>query len=117
MNKENIILKSEGKQLYSYIYVADAVRALLFLLNKGKCGEAYNVTGENSDITLADLSQLIARNAGCKVVFDLPDETESEGYSKATKALLDITKIKKLGWSSQYSIEEGIKRTLVMKGM
>lgn len=117
LNKENIVLKSEGKQFYSYAYVADVVSALLFLLQKGQCGEAYNVTGENSDITLADLSQLIAKNSGCKVVFDLPDAIEREGYSKATKALLDITKIKKLGWNSQYSIEEGIKRTLAMKGM
>lgn len=117
LNKENIVLKSEGKQFYSYVYVADVVSALLFLLHKGQCGEAYNVTGENSDITLADLSQLIAKNAGCKVVFDLPDATEREGYSKATKALLDISKIKKLGWKSQYSIEEGIQRTLEMKGM
>lgn len=117
LNKEDIVLKSEGKQFYSYVYVADVVSALFFLLHKGQCGEAYNVTGENSDITLADLSQLIAENASCKVVFDLPDATEIEGYSKATKALLDITKIKKLGWKSQYSIEEGIKRTLAMKEM
>lgn len=117
LNKENIVLKSEGKQFYSYVYVADVLSALFFLLHKGQCGEAYNITGENSDITLADLSQLIAENAGCKVVFDLPDATEREGYSKATKALLDISKIKKLGWKSQYPIEEGIKRTLAMKGM
>lgn len=117
LNREDIVLKSEGKQFYSYVYVADVVSALLFLLSKGECGEAYNITGEASDITLADLSKLIADNVGCKVVFDLPNETERAGYSKATKALLDISKIKSLGWKSCYSIEDGIKKTLLLKGM
>ncbi len=30
VNSRDIVLKSEGKQLYSYTYVADAVSALLF---------------------------------------------------------------------------------------
>lgn len=116
-NGEDIVLKSKGEQYYSYVYVADVVSALFFLLQSGERGEAYNVTGDKSNITLADLAGLIARISEKKVIFELPDEMEKAGYSKATKALLDITKIKKLGWKSQYSIEEGIKRTLAMKGM
>ena len=112
---EDIVLKSKGEQYYSYVYVADVVSALFFLLQSGERGEAYNVTGDKSNITLADLAGLIARISEKKVIFELPDEMEKAGYSKATKALLDITKIKKLGWKSQFSIEEGIKRTLAMK--
>lgn len=114
---EHIVLKSEGKQYYSYIYVDDAVSALLYLLANGKCGEAYNVSGDASDITLADLAGLIAECSGTKVVFELPDEVEKVGYSTATKAVLDTTKIKSLGWKSCYSIEDGIKKTLFLKGM
>ena len=115
-NKEDIILKSKGNQYYSYIYVADVVSALLFLLQNGECGEAYNVSGGQSDITLANLAGMIAEMCGRKVLFEIPDETEKAGYSKATKALLDCTKLQNLGWKSQYSIEEGIGRTLQMKG-
>lgn len=117
INGEDIVLKSKGDQYYSYAYVADVVSALLFLLENGECGEAYNVSGKQSDITLADLAGLIARISGKKVIFEIPDETEKEGYSKATKALMDCTKLQNIGWKSQYSIEEGIKRTLQMKGM
>ena len=53
---EDIVLKSEGNQLYSYTYVVDAAVAALYLLLYGKSGEAYNVADENSEITLKDLA-------------------------------------------------------------
>lgn len=115
-NGEDIVLKSKGDQYYSYVYAADVVSALFFLLGSGECGEAYNVTGEESDITLAELAELIAGMSGKQVIFRIPDETEKAGYSKATKALLDISKIQEMGWKSQYPIKEGIRRTLEMKG-
>lgn len=117
VNKEDIVLKSKGTQLYSYIYAADVVSAILFLMEHGETGEAYNLAGVESDVTLADLANYIAQTAGTKVIFNIPDEIESAGYSKATKALMDTTKIKKLGWHSQYSIKDGIRRTLAMHEM
>ena len=115
-NDENIVLKSEGTQYYSYVYVADVADALLFLLTKGKRGNAYNVTGKDSDIKLKDLAKKIADEVGKKVVFDLSEQTEREGYSKATVAVLDGGKLDELGWTAKYSIDEGIGRTLtVMK--
>ena len=44
LNNEDIVLKSEGNQLYSYLYVSDVVSAMLFLINYGKSGEAYNIS-------------------------------------------------------------------------
>ena len=105
---EDIVLKSAGTQYYSYTYVADAVAGLLTILLCGNSGEAYNIADEQSDIMLKDLAALIAGYAGRKVVFDLPNEVEAEGYSKATKARLDSTKLKALGWSPKYNIREGI---------
>lgn len=110
--KENIVLKSDGHQYYSYTYVADAVAGLLFVLLKGKQNEAYNIADIKSDITLKELAECVARNAGTKVVFEIPNEVEKAGFSKATKARLDGSKIKGLGWSMQYDVETGIKRTL-----
>ena len=112
INKENIVLKSAGTQNYSYTYVADAVYGLLTIILNGENGEAYNIADEESNITLKDLAQLIADYAGTNVVFDTPDAVEAAGYSKATKALLDGTKLKKLGWHSFYNIEKGIPRTI-----
>ena len=112
LNGEDIVLKSEGKQFYSYTYVADAVSGLLTVLDKGKTGEAYNIADERSNITLKDLAALIAGACGRKVVFDLPDAVEAAGFSKATKALLDSTKLKGLGWEAHFDIASGIQRTM-----
>lgn len=109
---ENIILKSSGTQYYSYTYVADAVAGLLTVVLKGKCGEAYNIADVASDIMLKDLAAIIANIAGRKVVFELPDELESLGYSKATKARLDSYKLHCLGWKAYYTMEEGLQRTM-----
>lgn len=109
---ENIVLKSKGTQYYSYTYVADAVCGLLYVLLAGEKGEAYNIADETSDIMLKDLAGIIADEVGRKVVYDIPDAIESIGYSKATKARLDGTKLQNLGWKPMYSIRSGIKRTI-----
>lgn len=109
---EDIVLKSAGTQFYSYTYVTDAVSGLLTVLLCGECGEAYNIADDASDIMLKDLASLIAKTAGRKVVFELPDSKESAGYSKATKARLESTKLQQLGWHAHYNIEEGIQRTV-----
>lgn len=116
--KEDIVLKSEGTQYYSYTYVTDAVAGLLTVLLKGECGEAYNIADIKSDIMLKDLAAIIAEIAGKKVVFELPDEVEAAGYSKATKARLDGTKLQALGWKAKYDIKSGMERTIrILKSM
>lgn len=109
---EDIVLKSEGTQLFSYTYVADAVSAVLYCLLLGECGVAYNIADSASDIRLRDLAAIIANAAGRKVVFDLPDETERAGYSTATKAIMESEKIRALGWKAMYTMQTGLERTL-----
>jgi len=112
LNKENIVLKSAGTQYYSYTYAADAVTGLLTVLTKGESGEAYNVADQSCDIQLRDLAKMIANLSGTEVIFDLPNETEAAGFSKATKARLDGSKLKALGWGISYDLKAGIERTL-----
>ncbi len=109
---EDIVLKSTGTQYYSYTYVADTVSGLLYVLLKGENGEAYNIADRHSDIMLKDLAAIIAEISGKKVVFEIPDVVEAAGYSTATKARLDGSKLKSLGWSAKYSIDKGLERTL-----
>ena len=111
-NGENIVLKSEGTQFYSYTYVSDVIMGILYVLLNGQNGEAYNICGEDYDITLRELATLIANYCGTKVVFEIPNATEKEGFSKATKARLDYSKILKLGFKTQYNIETAIKKTI-----
>lgn len=109
---EDIVLKSAGTQYYSYTYVSDAVAGLLTVLLCGKDGEAYNIADEASDIMLKDLAAIIAETVGKQVIFELPDETENAGFSKATKARLDSTKLQKLGWKAKHDIKSGVSRTI-----
>ncbi|MCC8088846.1 MAG: NAD-dependent epimerase/dehydratase family protein [Rikenellaceae bacterium] len=114
---EDIVLKSKGTQYYSYTYVADAASGFFYCLLNGKNGEAYNIADESCDISLKDLAIIIANYTSTKVVFEIPDEIESAGYSTATRAVLDNRKIRELGWRAEYRIRDGIERTIsIVKG-
>lgn len=112
LHHEDIILKSQGTQYYSYTYVVDAISGLLTVLLSGSSGEAYNIADEGSDIHLRDLAKTIAEFAGQKVIFDLPDAVEAAGYSKASKARLNSKKLQALGWHARFDIQEGIEHTM-----
>ena len=113
INGENIVLKSEGNQYYSYMYSADAASAIIFLLLNGISGQAYNIADEKSNITLKELAKIIADISNTKVIFELPDEKERNGYSKAQRAILNPKKIQELGWKCHFNIQSGIERTIV----
>ncbi|MDE6363167.1 MAG: NAD-dependent epimerase/dehydratase family protein [Lachnospiraceae bacterium] len=109
---EDIVLKSEGNQLYSYTYAVDAATAALCLLLRGESGSAVNIADSASVIRLKDLASLLANEAGTKVVFELPDSAEKAGYSTATKAVLDSSRIEQLGWRALTPIKQGVQKTV-----
>ena len=112
LDGQDIVLKSEGRQLFSYLHVADAVSGILTVMLKGAKGAAYNIADEKSDITLRDLAGLIAAECGRKVVFDIPNATESAGFSPAMLARLENAKLSALGWRAHYDIASGIRETI-----
>lgn len=112
VNNEDIILKSEGNQYFSYAYVGDVVYALLFLLVKGKNGEAYNIAAEEYDLHLKDLAQALAKLNQKEVIFDLPDEEERKGFSTASQALLTPDKIHAIGWQPLFQLDEALGNTV-----
>ena len=115
---EDIVLKSAGTQYYSYTYMADAVSGLLWAMLSGVNGEAYNIADVHSDIMLKDLAAIIAEINCKKVVFEIPNEVEATGYSKATKARLNGSKLQNLGWKPRYDIKAGMERTIeIMKSI
>ena len=109
---KDIVLKSDGKQEYSFLYMLDAAVGILFVMLNGENGEAYNLADESCDGQLREIAQTCADIGNSKVIFELPDEVEKAGYSTATKAKLDGTKIKKMGWKPLYSLTEGIEETI-----
>lgn len=112
VNGEDIILKSEGKQYFSYTYVTDTVCAMLYILLHGENGVAYNISNEDCDVHLKDFAQICAEYNDRSVVFDLPSETERKGFSIATQAILDNSRLKAIGWEGHYDIRNAINRTV-----
>ena len=109
---EDIILKSKGEQFFSYTYLADVVRAMLFILLHGKFGIAYNVSNKECNVKLKDFAGACARWAGKEVVFDLPTEVEQKGYSVAMHAILDNGRLLTIGCQPLYPFNDAIMRTL-----
>ena len=48
LNNEDIVLKSKGDQIYSYVYVADAVAGMLKAVNYGATKNAYNISNDKT---------------------------------------------------------------------
>lgn len=111
---EDIILKSKGEQFFSYTYVADVVRSMLYILLHGESGKAYNVANKDCNVKLKDFASACARWAGKGVVFDLPSEVEQKGYSVAMHAILDNARLFSIGCLSHYPFDEAISRTLII---
>ncbi|MBO7051962.1 MAG: NAD-dependent epimerase/dehydratase family protein [Prevotella sp.] len=109
---EDIVLKSNGMQFFSYTYVADAVIGLLTVLLKGEVGVAYNVSSEKTNVHLRDFARLCAEYNGKSVVYDIPDITEQAGYSIATQAILSNERIRQIGFIPLYDMEDAVKRTI-----
>lgn len=112
VRNENIVLKSQGLQKFSYCYVGDVVQGLLYCLLKGECGEAYNIADIKTFMLLKDITQYIASLNEKRVVFDLPDASEQKGFSKVTVGVMDSSKLQGLGWKPFDDLESGIKKTI-----
>lgn len=109
---EDIVMKSNGEQLYSYTYSADAAAAMLHIMLNGEDGEAYNVCSRKTNVRLRDFAEACAEICGRRVVFDIPSEAEAAGYSKATVAIMDGSKLEARGFAPRYEMRDAIDRTI-----
>lgn len=109
---ESIILKSEGKQTFSYLYVYDAVSALLTISSMGEMGNVYNVADNDQCISLRNLAAILADVSNTSVKMELPDLVESKGSSTFQNVKLDATKLYGLGWKCMVEMEDGLRHTV-----
>lgn len=112
VKNEDIVLKSEGKQYYSYLHVIDAVSAIFLILLKGETGEAYNVSSALSNVSLWELAEKLAFLGRVNIKREKPEKIEEQGYSKAVRAVLNNDKLKRLGWEEIFDIDSGLKMTV-----
>lgn len=112
LNGDDIVMKSTGCQFRSWCYVTDCVSALLYVLLKGKSREAYNVADTSSNISIRQLAEMIAKITDKQVIFDLPTETERQGYNVVSKSVFSTQKLEGLGWNVQGKMEEKVAGTI-----
>ncbi len=100
---EDIVLHTTGELSRCYCYTTDAIEAILYILLKGKDGEAYNVANEESYISIIDMAHFLCKNfnPSIKPVIELK---EGMGYSPMTKLRLSCEKIRQLGWKPQHDL-------------
>jgi len=114
LEQKDIVLHTKGLSEGNYAYTIDTVRALLIILTKGKSKEAYNICNESAHTSIADMAQFVAdklSNGTIKVTFDIPKEN-TYGYAADTKMKLSSQKLRELGWSPEYSLEDAYTRMM-----
>ena len=109
---ENLILKSDGKQIRSYCYSLDCASAILSVLTSGIDGEAYNISNKDSIINIRDMAEYLAEAGGVELLFDFPSKTESAAFNPMDNSSLDSTKLESLGWKGIFSAKEGLEHTV-----
>jgi GDP-L-fucose synthase len=101
-----VTLWGSGSPRREFLHVDDMADACLFLMRHYEDSEIINV-GTGLDLTIRELAGIVAGIVGFTggILWDrvTPDGTP--------KKLLDIGKIKAMGWSPKIGLEEGIKST------
>lgn len=99
----DIILKTAGKSIGNSVAIEEAVDAILFLLENGENGQAYNVVNEKNTMSIRDMAELVARELSggkSKVVIDIEDASKT-GYAMDTGLYMSGEKLRQLGWEAK----------------
>ena len=104
--KDKVEIWGTGTPKREFLYVDDLADACLFLMNSYNDSEIVNI-GTGQDVTIAELAVGIKNIVGFEgdIYFntEMPDGTP--------RKLLDVSKLKDLGWEYKISLKEGIEKT------
>jgi dTDP-glucose 4,6-dehydratase len=94
-----------------YIHARNIAAAVMFLIQNGRLGESYNLTGER-EISNLEMAQIIADAIGKPLDYELVDFHSSRpGHD--LRYGLDGSKMAKMGWKMPVGFDESIKRTIL----
>jgi UDP-glucuronate decarboxylase len=110
--KENneINLRDRGDAKRSFCYITDGVRGVLKIMFNGKSGEAYNIGNDLENPSIQDVAYKISEILGntAKVNPNM-NYIDKQTYGLSTR-LLDISKLRSLGFEPRVNLEEGLLR-------
>src|SRR3989344_2878251 len=107
-NLKEVVLWGTGSPRREFLHVDDLANACVFLMNNYDDGEIINI-GVGEDLSILELANMVKKIVDYEgnIIWD---SSKPDG---APRKLLDISKIKLLGWSPKVSLADGIKKTYV----
>lgn len=106
INNKDVTLWGTGEVFREFLFVDDLAHAVLLTAKNNINDFLFNV-GSEEELTIKELSNIIKRIVGFegKVIWD------SSKPNGTPRKIMNSSKIKKLGWKPQISLELGIKKT------
>jgi GDP-L-fucose synthase len=108
-NKAFVELWGTGSPKREFLFVDDLADAVVFLMEKydyKDIGEIINI-GIGKDVTIKELAEMIRSTVG----FEGELRWDTDKPDGTPRKLLDVSRLKSLGWEPRYSLEEGIRKT------
>jgi GDP-L-fucose synthase len=99
-----VIVWGTGKALREFMHVDDLADACLFLMNNYSEQEFVNI-GTGQELTIHELALMIKDIVGFKGEIAY-DKSKPDG---TPRKLLDVNKIKTMGWKYSIDLKEGLK--------
>jgi GDP-L-fucose synthase len=112
-NEKRVEIWGTGKPKREFLYVEDLADACVFLMNNLDANILYNKgishinIGSGEEISIKGLAKTIQNIIG----FDGELEFNTKFPDGMARKLLDVSRIKKLGWSSKTNLEVGLEKT------
>lgn len=112
LNKKNIIIKSNGKQIRSFCYIKDTIIGLFVIWTKGLAGQAYNLGNSKETYSINSLAKLLSKKFSIKILKKIRNKTDSYMASPFNIMKPCIKKINKLGFKPTVNAKNGFERTI-----
>ena len=110
LTDQKVKVYGDGLNVRDWLHVLDHCRAIEAIIQKGKIGETYVIGGLTKDINNLELTKTVLDLMG-KGEDQIEFVTDRPGHDR--RYAVNWEKIKnELGWTPQYSFEEGIKATV-----
>ncbi len=109
IEKRNIILHTAGETRRSYLYIRDAIEAIITVLMDGKPGEAYNAANEATYCSILEMANIVAAECSegdVSVIIDDQGSGAQFGYAPTLRMNLDTSKLQGLGWHAELGLED-----------
>ena len=111
LSGSDIVLKTKGESKRTYVYVADAVTAILKVLTC-EGSDVYNVANEGTYCSIYDMCQLAAEKVAGGKIKVVVQEKDEDIYPAANCLNLSAEKLRACGWTSSTGLEKMFRRLI-----